>query len=682
MKNLSFMTLFLFSCSTFHQAENNPREIASFRMQNVRFEMSLSQDKIFANGADSVELKLLIKNAEGTIQEVNPDDLKLISDISITPTKFKFAQGVYSIEIKPKVKSPDIKLVVIWKDQVSPVIELKTTLAPMKDELIPLEQGASNSSWESGLYYGRNDNFPENQFEGFKVDNSGNNVIVNAPESSRSFEFEFEEQARQNISLFIGDAPNGTVSHTMHSLFVFFPRKVMPHAEINNKEVTVTLPTGEQMMFAPSGEIKGGVFTEGPVDVGPDRFKRTYANLKYQGKGILLRANARGQMPQQGQFEATKIDMEYGIKYSADVLIINGTTGQRCRRPKIDFWSAADVSPIQFKFPTDQEFDTYLKAKCNFGIPEMADAPVEPEEDPSETIADVWDKCSQDSDIKKCIAVEADLIQNPNTKSRTIFALELALIKAKAEEKLIINETIGKEVISIRAALLSEATWVNQQTCLEKSQSLVRGSFKFHSLPDLIIPSLLISCSTIPAEMDLIAADEVVTFKEKLEASFEWATVSTKERLIADCQKQALTFITPEQRYHLSPSIYLPAFKAICTNVEASDPYKDWIKTQGAGLEEKVFAQLLIDVEARAENQATKCLQDYPMDTQLNRMRYKRQRESCLIDNWYALEAEALKEAKRDPLVIRVELPFENIETKIAMERRRLQLKVMKKHFL
>nr|MBA2404775.1 hypothetical protein [Bdellovibrionales bacterium] len=67
---------------------------------------------------------------------------------------------------------------------------------------------------------------------------------------------------------------------------------------------------------------------------------------------------------------------------------------------------------------------------------------------------------------------------------------------------------------------------------------------------------------------------------------------------------------------------------------------------------------------------------------QLNRMRFKKQREICLVDNWFSLEADAIKQAKRDPRVIRVDLSFDNISTKIAMERRRLQLKVMKKHFL
>jgi len=201
----------------------------------------------------------------------------------------------------------------------------------------------------------------------------GDNRIVDARRnrySQRAFHFDYLEQARQNLALEVDDAPNDTTSHTMHSLFMFFPRKNLPLVEQLSGTIDVTLPTGEKIIFQKdSKEIMDGVFTEGPVDVSRDRHKRQYADLKYHGKGIVLRANARGQSPQLGQYEIEKIDMEFGIKGSVDVLIINGTTGERCRRPKIDFWENLDVSPIEFKFATDEEFNEYLKTHCGFSIP-------------------------------------------------------------------------------------------------------------------------------------------------------------------------------------------------------------------------------------------------------------------------------------------------------------------------
>jgi hypothetical protein len=680
MKNLILMALFLISCSTFHRSENHLREIASTKLQDSPlFDLKLSSEIVFANGVNSVVLKVQIKD-----ELVNPADLKLISDISVGSSKFTSANGFYLVTITPKIKSPNIKLKVIWKDKPSQVIELRTTLAPLTDKMIPLKAAYNSATWLSGLYYRRQELLPEGQYEAFMLANRGKNVIVNAEDSSRDYEFEFDELARQNISMMISDSPNGTVSHTMHSHFMFFPRKYLPHAEVNKKEVTVTLPTGEHVVFAESGEIIDGVFEEGPVDIGPDRFKRTYADLKYQGKGILLRANARGQMPQQGQFESAKIDMEYGIKNSAEVLIINGTTGQRCRRPKIDFWLPDDVSPILFKFPTDAEFDVYLKANCHFGIPELENKQntEKEEENSSELSTDIWNKCKGDSEIKSCLDMESDRIENATTKSKVKFDLELIYLKAKEAEQFGLAEVLQREVNSIRASLLAEASWMKQQSCLEKSKSLIKSSFKFHDMLQLIQDKLIKNCSTITDEMDKIAATEVAPLQKKLEENFEWANVTTTERFISDCQKQALTLISSKHRYYLTPDLYAPSLKSICVSVESSEAYKTWLQTQGAGLEDKIFTQLLIDVEARGEKQAQSCLKSYPVDTQLNRVKYKTQRENCLIDNWFALEAEALKTAKEDPLVKRVGLSFDSINTRIAMERRRLQLRVMKKYFL
>ena len=679
MKKLILMTLLFNGCSHFPYSGEHQRHIAGVASQDSPLlKLNLSEELIFANGANSVVLSVEIPN-----QEINPADLKLLSDIAVESGKFTFSKGVFSISIKPKVKSPNIKLMVSWKDQTSSIIELKTTLAPLRDKMVPHASTPNSSQWVSGLYYQRQDYMAEGQYEAFQINNDGPNKIVNAQDSGRGFDFEFDEQAKQNISLMISDAPNGTVSHTMHSLFTFFPRKFLPFVEMKNKQYTVTLPTGEQMTFAESGEIISGVFTEGPVDTGPDRFKRTYADLKYQGKGILMRANARGQMPQQGQFESTKIDMEYGLKYSADVLIINGTTGQRCRRPKIDFWPSEDVSPILFKFPSDAEFDKYLKAKCNFGIPELDATPIETEgENTSEIVSEIWQKCENDSEIKRCFEQESQGIEDTNVRSKVRFNLDQIYMKERDKEKSAVSQVLQKQVSAIRVELLSEATWVGKQSCLDKSKSLVKGTLKYHDIQELIHLSLVQNCSTIKDEMDKITSAEVAPLKEKLEANFHWASVSTSDQLVADCQKYALSLIGPEKRYHASPSIYLPAIKSICAKMESSPAYVAWLETQGAGLEEKVFTQLVIQVEALAEKQAIKCILQYPVDTQLNRMKFKKQRENCLVDNWFAIEDQAVQIAKQDPLVQKVNLSFDKINTRIAMERRRLQLKIMKKHFL
>src|SRR5690606_16217732 len=94
---------------------------------------------------------------------------------------------------------------------------------------------------------------PETATDGFSFENLGDNGIVDTQkhrDSSRSFNFDYLEQARQNLALQVDDSPNSTVSHTMHSIFMFFPRKQLPVVEQLEETLEVTLPNGEQMIFS------------------------------------------------------------------------------------------------------------------------------------------------------------------------------------------------------------------------------------------------------------------------------------------------------------------------------------------------------------------------------------------------------------------------------------------------
>jgi hypothetical protein len=684
MRNLSFLSLLLVSCSTLKPTTGFHRDVASMRQESsLSFELQVARPLIFANGADMVELTVQIKNAAGEMVAYDPAHLKLWFDSNVSLGKESVQNGVYRVAVQPPVKSGDIKVVAILKDQISQIFTIKTTLSPLGDLIKFRGSSPSNMSHVNGLEYIRSDYIPKGQYEGFSISNSGKNDIVNAEESMRTFDFNSEEQVSQNIHMMVNDSPNGTVSHTMHSHFMFFPRTYMPFGEVrDDKSVRVTLPTGETMDFSKNGEVTGGVFTEGPVDTGPDRFKRTYANLKYQGKGIILRANARGQMPQQGQFEATKIDMEYGLKYSTDVLIINGTTGQRCRRPKADFWLSADVSPILFKFPTDKEFDVYLKAKCGFGIPELKiKVQTLASVDVQDQVDEVWSRCEEKSDVEACLDGELELIEDVNIRGKIKFETSLKYLKEKIEEEKVISDVLQKEVASIRAVLLTDASWVGEG-CLKKSQGLVKSTLKFHDINEEIEGALRENCATIKPEMLRIAASEVSPIKAKLMGDFGWAKVASKDVFIAACTEKAMSLVDSTLRYSAAPEVYKTALKTECTAIEASASYRAWIQTQGAGLEEKILAQVLMEIEAKGDQKAQSCLSEFPMDNQLNRIRFKRQRESCLVDAWEVIEAAAIKLAAQDPLVEQVGLPMENISSKAALERRRLQLKLIKKYFV
>jgi hypothetical protein len=381
MRFLAF--LLIVSCSTQaplkYKYSSPGREVASeidFETEVSKIEGELRNPLIFASGMDSTFLSVKLFDSQGNqLTNIDPDDLTLSTNVDIEAKPFVIKQGVYKAEILPRVKSKTITMRVDWQDKVlSQEIFLRTTVAPLKNELVPHNHEFFQSRSVGEISVSRGSASPESFTDGFSIQNIGDNNIVQSfnKNSERVFHFDYLEQAKQNLSLEIDDSPNEYVSHTMHSYFMFFPRKNLPLVEELTGTINVTLPTGEKIIFQKeSKEIVDGVFNEGPVDVSSDRFKRHYPDLKYNGKGVLLRANARGQSPQLGQYENVKIDMDHGLRGSLDVLIINGTTGQKCRRPKADFWEPIDVNPIEFKFPTDEEFDQYLKKNCGFGLPKL-----------------------------------------------------------------------------------------------------------------------------------------------------------------------------------------------------------------------------------------------------------------------------------------------------------------------
>jgi hypothetical protein len=295
---------------------------------------------------------------------------------------------------------------------------------------------------------------------------------------------------------------------------------------------------------------------------------------------------------------------------------------------------------------------------------------------------DLWNQCQSSADIKNCLSEKTDQISNQETQSKVRFALEILYSQAKEIEKNQIANLLEKEVKSIHLSLLSEASWVEKQSCLEKAKTLLNLSFKFHSALELIRPQLVQTCSSINEEMQNIATFEIATFKDKLEVNFDWAASSTIERFASDCQKQGLSLITSAQRYFQTPSIYLPSLKFICSQIESSQVFQNWLKTQAASVEQTLSNELMIKLEVQGEELAKSCLKDFPVDSQLNRLRFKTKRDSCLTEKWSSLEVALINEAKQTPLVKKLNLSLDALNTRLSLERRKLQLKIMKKYFL
>jgi hypothetical protein len=107
-----------------------------------------------------------------------------------------------------------------------------------------------------------------------------------------------------------------------------------------------------------TNEIVGGALVEEPVDLNPDHTARKFPGIGYSGKGIVVRADARGSDP----------------RLSAMATISNGSTQncandncKECKVPTTDLWHPNGA--VRFKFATDDEFERFLLNRCGFGIP-------------------------------------------------------------------------------------------------------------------------------------------------------------------------------------------------------------------------------------------------------------------------------------------------------------------------
>jgi len=216
-------------------------------------------------------------------------------------------------------------------------------------------------------------NTRQGQIVGFEFSNHGGNRILPPRRDAgknqfftRDFQFHFDERARQDIHLLVTDwVPSRDrqfrLSELMSSLMYFFTRNYLP-AIVNFKNRNlVTLPTGEEIEFdAKTHEILNGVLSEAPVDLNPDRTARKFPGIEYRGKGVVVRANARGTDPRIG----TTATITTGTPAHACDGEINC---RECQVPSRELWE--QTGAVRFKFSTDQDFDRFLVARCGFGIP-------------------------------------------------------------------------------------------------------------------------------------------------------------------------------------------------------------------------------------------------------------------------------------------------------------------------
>jgi hypothetical protein len=213
----------------------------------------------------------------------------------------------------------------------------------------------------------------QRQVVGFEFSNRGGNRILprgyDAERNllfTRDFQFYFDDRARQDIHVSISDwAPSHDgqfkLSELMNSVMYFFPRNYLPAIRRSGERTIVTLPTGEEVEFdGKTHEIRGGVFSEQPVDLNPDKRARKFPGINYLGKGVIVRVNSQGTDPRLGTVATI-------ITGSPASDCAKGNGCDQCQVSSKELWEQSGA--VRFKFSTDTEFDRYLLSRCGFGLP-------------------------------------------------------------------------------------------------------------------------------------------------------------------------------------------------------------------------------------------------------------------------------------------------------------------------
>lgn len=114
----------------------------------------------------------------------------------------------------------------------------------------------------------------------------------------RSIHFWSRNHALNETFIYLNDLAGGPDTHDMKSSLILLPRKVVPSVVVSGEEVTVTMNTGETVVFDKrTSAIKSGALTEGANDLTTDRFRRQPPNVQYTGTGISIRMNHRFEDP-------------------------------------------------------------------------------------------------------------------------------------------------------------------------------------------------------------------------------------------------------------------------------------------------------------------------------------------------------------------------------------------------
>lgn len=182
--------------------------------------------------------------------------------------------------------------------------------------------------------------------------------------------------------------------------------------------------------------------------------------------------------------------------------------------------------------------------------------------------------------------------------------------------------------------------------------------------------------------LDIMSNDKGQLRKSVL-SNFSWVSnVVDSDKILSDCKKQAYSLIEGEWYYTLKKDLFSKFTEGnVCQNVSSSTEFNQWMVSAKDQFSDKVVDGLEDKILAKANEKASQCLQQYPMDSAINKIKYRKQRQDCLINDWSRIEDAVLQDTMKDPVVVKFQIKREKLMGELELNRRRLQVKVMKERF-
>jgi hypothetical protein len=172
------------------------------------------------------------------------------------------------------------------------------------------------------------------------------------------------------------------------------------------------------------------------------------------------------------------------------------------------------------------------------------------------------------------------------------------------------------------------------------------------------------------------------SLRKALMSDFSWSKdIMSSSVIQRDCQAFAYSKLQFKLLYHLPKDLFSSVVSEACYNIDSTPEFTTFVDTSKTQFADASIKGLEAKVLELARARAKVCLGQYPVDTNLNRIKFKTERENCLLGHWEAIEKEAVKVFETDPVVVRLKIDTRAVVSQLEVNRRRHQLRVIKDNF-